>query len=158
MNVRARSEGEVGVAPGVVADEVAGGDDPADEFRGGVGVAAEEEESGADFVGGEQFEQMRGPDGIGAVIEGKGQLAGPERGDEGGAEELRVGAERRIGAAARRQAYARPQRPGRQRHSRSDANVAMPPVWCGEGATSKHCRAARTCRMRAYTSVVRAAS
>ena len=97
-------EGQVGMAPGVVADEVAGGGDLADQRGLGLGAAADEEKGCADIVAGEEVEQAGRPDGVGAVVEGEGQFAGARRGDERGAEELRGGPHSRIGAAARRQA------------------------------------------------------
>ncbi len=171
MDMRPGSEGEVGVVPRVVADEVAGSDDAAHEIGCGVGVAAEKEERDADIVGGEQFEQTRRPDGVGAVIKSEGQLIGFRRGDEGGAKKARAGAERGVGAAAGRQAY-----PGRgaQAGKHSDGCKSGHALQCDAGSGAPASRdggaggvvrvhqgttggAAFTGR-EAYTRVVRAAS
>lgn len=75
-HAKGRGEREVGMAPGMVADEVAGGSDAAHQIRLGLSVTANEEEGGAHIVGGQDVEQARGPGGIGAIVKGEGQLAG----------------------------------------------------------------------------------
>ena len=97
-------QGEVEMGPGVVADAVAGGGDLANERGMGLGVTAYKEEGCADVAAGEEIEQAGGPDGVGTVVEGEGELAGARRGDERGAEEAGGGPEGRISTAARRQA------------------------------------------------------
>lgn len=83
------SEGEIGVGPGMVADEVAGLVNAADEIGDDLGVAADEEKGGADVAGGQLVEQLRRPSGIRAVVEGEGEIAGALRGAERGTEEAR---------------------------------------------------------------------
>ncbi len=80
-----------GVGHGVVADEVAGGGDLADERGALADEAADEEEGGVGLMFGEDFEEVRGGFGVGAVVVGEGDLVGFRRGDESGAEELRLG-------------------------------------------------------------------
>ncbi len=80
-------ESEVGVGPGVVADEVAALLDAANEIGDDLGVAADEEEGCADAVLGEVVEELRGPGGVGSVVEGKGEIAGALGSAERGAEE-----------------------------------------------------------------------
>ena len=94
---------QVEMGPGMVADEVTGGDDLADEGGFCLSAAADEKKGGADTAAGEKFEEAGGPDGVGAVVEGEGQLAGARRSDERGAEELRGGPQGGIGEASRRQ-------------------------------------------------------
>ena len=93
-------QGEVEMGPGMVADGMAGGGDLADEAGISLGAAANEEECGADIAAGEKLEEARGPGGVGAVVEGEGELAGARRGDERGAEELRGGPAGGVGEAA----------------------------------------------------------
>ena len=93
-------EGEVGVVPGVVADEVPGLVDLLDQRALGGGVFAEQEKGGADVVLGEDFEELGGPLGVGAVVEGEGEFVGLARGDEGGAEELGGWPEGGVGVSA----------------------------------------------------------
>lgn len=80
-------EGEVGVGPGMVGEGVAGLAHLADEGFLQRGVFADEEEGGAGVVAGEDFEKLRGPAGIGTVVEGEGDFAGARGGDERGAVE-----------------------------------------------------------------------
>ena len=84
-------EGKVGMAPAMVGDGVAGLVHLADESGLECGVFADEEEGGAGVVAGENLEQLRGPAGIGAVVEGEGDLVGACRRLEGAAVELRGG-------------------------------------------------------------------
>ena len=93
--------GEIGMAPGVVADEVTGGNDLADEGRLGLGAAADHEEDGVDIAAGQDFEKTRSPSGVGAVVEGKRQLAGTLRAGEHRSEDPRAGPHGRIRIAAR---------------------------------------------------------
>jgi hypothetical protein len=89
------------MSPGVVADEVAGVGDLANELRIGLSAAAYEKEGGADVAAGEQIEQARRPGGVGAVVEGEGEFAGARRSDERGTEELGGGPEGGIGKAGK---------------------------------------------------------
>ena len=66
----------------------------------GGGVFAEQEKGGADVVLGEDFEELGGPLGVGAVVEGEGEFVGLARGDEGGAEELGGWPEGGVGVSA----------------------------------------------------------
>ena len=97
-------EGKVGVGPGVVADEVATLLDAADEVGDDLGVAADEEEGCADVVLGEVVEELGGPGGVGAVVEGEGELAGAHRGAKRGAEQLGLGPHGGVGVSAKREA------------------------------------------------------
>ncbi len=72
--------GEPGVGHGVVADEVACGGDLADEGGALADEVADEEEGGADVVAGEDFEELRGGGGVGAVVVGEGDFVGLWRG------------------------------------------------------------------------------
>jgi hypothetical protein len=78
------------VGHSVVADEVAGCGDSADDLRALADVVADEEKSGADVVAGEDFEKALGDDVIGAVVVGEGDLVGVARRYEDFAEELRL--------------------------------------------------------------------
>ena len=91
VDAAGRDQGQVEMAPGVVADQVSGGDNLLDERRLGLGVAADQKEGCAHVAAGQKFEQARRPVGIGTVVEGERQLAGARRGDERGTEELRAG-------------------------------------------------------------------
>ena len=62
------------MAPGVIADEVAGVGDSAGEFWLGLRKFADHEEGGVHIVLGEDVEEARRPCGIGAVVEGEGDL------------------------------------------------------------------------------------
>ena len=92
--------GEAGMGHGVVAEGVAGGGDGAGESGLGADVAADEEEGGADVVAGEEIEEVRGDGGVGAVVEGEGELGGKGWGDEGGAGKLGAGRKGGIGGEA----------------------------------------------------------
>ncbi len=93
-------EGEVGVRPGVVADEVACLLDAADEVGDDLGVAADEKEGGADVVFGEMVKELGGPGGVGAIIEGEGELAGAPRGAKRGTEKAGCGPHGGVGVSA----------------------------------------------------------
>lgn len=82
---------EIRVAPGVVADQVAGVGDAASEFRLGLGELAHHEEGCAHVVLGEDVEQTRRPGRVRAIVEGQGELARRSRSNEGTAEDLRSG-------------------------------------------------------------------
>ena len=73
---RAETRARLRWPQGVVADQVSCGDNLLDERRLGLGVAADQKKGGADVAAGQKFEQARRPVGIGAVVEGKRQLAG----------------------------------------------------------------------------------
>lgn len=92
-------EREPGMGDGVVADEVAGGLDLANEAGALANVACDEEERGADSVLREEIEEASGPGVVGAVIVGQRELGGIAAGDEGAAEELRLRAQRRVRAS-----------------------------------------------------------
>ena len=61
---------KIGMAPGVVADQMSGIGDAACEFRLGLGEFADHEEGRAHVVLGENVEQPRRPRRVGAVVEG----------------------------------------------------------------------------------------
>ena len=67
-------EGEPWVGHGVVADEVSGGGDGADDLGALADEAADEEKAGSDLVAGEDFEEAMGGFVVGAVIVGEGDL------------------------------------------------------------------------------------
>ena len=94
---------QVGVAPGVIADKVAGVGDAACECGLGLRKTADHEEGGADMVLGKDIEEARRPGGIGTVVEGESQFAGSTRRDEGAAEDLRSGPERSVSVSTTRQ-------------------------------------------------------
>lgn len=96
--------GEVGMGPRVIADEVAGFGNAADERWLGMSEAAHHEEGGVGVVRGEDVEEAWRPCGVGPVVEGKGEFAGAGWGDEGGAEDLRAGDHRGVGVSADGQA------------------------------------------------------
>ena len=91
--------GEPGVGHGVVADEVSGCGDGADDLRALTDVAADEEEGGADVVAGEDVEKALGDDVVGAVVVGEGDFVGIAAGDEDFAEDLGLRGESGVGAA-----------------------------------------------------------
>ena len=68
--------GEPGVGHGVVADEVSGCGDGADDLRALTDVIADEEEGGANVVVGEDVEKALGDDIVGAVVVGEGDFVG----------------------------------------------------------------------------------
>ncbi len=80
--------GEPGVGHGVVADEVSGRGDGADDLRALTDVVADEEEGSAVAVAGEEVEKTLGDDVVGAVVEGEGDFVWVARGDEEFAEDL----------------------------------------------------------------------
>ena len=98
-DLEARGAGEVRVAPGVIADEMAGVGDAAGEGWFGLGETAHHEEGRAHVALSEDVEEAGRPGGVGSVVEGKGEFAGAMRRDEGATEELRGGPERSIGEA-----------------------------------------------------------
>src|ERR1035437_3426814 len=114
------------MGPGMVADEVTGGGNLADERGFGLGAAADQKEGGADIAAGENVEQTGRPDGVGAVVEGEGEFAGARRSDERGAEDLRSGPEGGVSEAARHQTetggYAKT---GGKLHSKRGNHVAI---------------------------------
>jgi hypothetical protein len=67
---------QVGVIVSVIADNVSGGSDLADDIGALGDIATDQEEGGADLVTVQNFEQARGPRIVGAIVEGEGQLAG----------------------------------------------------------------------------------
>ena len=73
----------------MVADEMPGGGDLANERGFGLGAAAKEKESRADVVPGQDFEKAGGPGGVGAIVEGQSEFARAGRSDERRTEELR---------------------------------------------------------------------
>ncbi len=68
--------GDVGVGEGVVADLVAFTVDPLHDAYVVLGDFADFEEGAFDVVAVEDVEDLRGPDGVGAVVEGEGDLFG----------------------------------------------------------------------------------
>src|SRR5580692_5521227 len=86
--------------PGVVADEVSGGLDAADESGLCIGVAANEEESGADVMLGENVEQPRSAGGVGTVVKGESEFTGAARGGQRESKELRARRHGGVGVAA----------------------------------------------------------
>lgn len=87
---------EPGVGDGVVADEVTGSVDFADEVGTLADVAADKEEGRTQAMLREEIEQMPGPGVIGAVVVGQGELSGITARDEGMSEELRLRIHRRV--------------------------------------------------------------
>ncbi len=88
---------EPGMRLRVVADQVPGGVDAADELRALADEAADHEEGRARVVGGQHLEQRFGGGVVGAVVVGQRGFVGVVAGDECVAEELRAGAERGVG-------------------------------------------------------------
>jgi len=93
----AREEAEPGVGVGVVADEVSGSVDAANDFGALADEAADHEEGRSGVVAGEEFEERVGGDVVGAVVVGEGYLVGVGASDDRVAEELGAGAESCIG-------------------------------------------------------------
>jgi hypothetical protein len=93
-------EAEPGMRVGVVADEVAGGMNSADDVRALTDEAADHEESSAGFVAGENVEQPVGVGVVGAVVVGEGDFFGIATRDEGATEELGPRAEGCVGERA----------------------------------------------------------
>ena len=93
-------DGEVGVTPGVVADQMACRVDSAHQFRLIGGVFADQEERGFDAVRCQRIEQLWGPAWVGAVVEGEGDFIWLVRGGQCAAVDLRSGPARTIGARA----------------------------------------------------------
>ena len=91
---------EPGVGHGVVADEVSGGGDGADERGALADEAADEEEGGVDLVAGEDFEQPLGGGVVGAVVVGEGDFVGIGACDEHPAEELGLRPEGGVGSGS----------------------------------------------------------
>ena len=96
-------ESEIRMAPGVVADEMAGGDNAAHECRLRAGMAADEEERSANAAVGEDIEKAGSPGGVGAIIEREGQFARAKRSNEGFAKNPRARGERGVGTPTRSQ-------------------------------------------------------
>jgi len=92
-------EGQIGVGPGVIADEVARLVHLADERALGLCVFADHEEGGADVVAGEDFEELGGPAGIGSVVEGERKFVWPWGRNQGAAKELGGGPKGCVGAS-----------------------------------------------------------
>jgi len=88
------------MAPGVISDKVAGGNDAADERWLRSCVVTDHEECGANAVGGEDIEKPGSPGGVGAIVESKGELAGVARRDEGSAKDARGGPESGVSTTA----------------------------------------------------------
>src|SRR5215472_12717564 len=87
------------MAPGVVADKVAGLCDAARQLALSFREFAQHEECGMHIVFGKNVQQARCPRRIGAIVEGKGQLSRPSRSDESAAENLRGRPTRSVGVA-----------------------------------------------------------
>lgn len=94
---------EIGMAPCVVADQVASVGDAACESRLGLGESANHEKRGANVVLSECVEEARRPGRVRAVVEGERELAGTERCDEDTAEDLRGRPHGGVGVPARDQ-------------------------------------------------------
>lgn len=89
--------GEPGVGHGVVPDKVSGSGYGAGEIGPLAYEAADHEESGADVVAGQDFEEALGDAGVGAVVVGQGDLVGAGASNEDFAEELGLGPEGGVG-------------------------------------------------------------
>ena len=88
------------MAHGVVADEMPGCGDGADDVRTLTDEVADEEESGMDVVRGEKVEEPFGDDIVGAVVVGQCDLIWIAGSDEDFAEDLGLGGESGVSAAA----------------------------------------------------------
>jgi len=84
----------------MVADDVTLFGDEAGQIGLGSGILAYQEEGGLDAVGSQHFKELGRPRGVGAIVEGEGQLAGALRLNESLAEDLGCGPHRRVGAPA----------------------------------------------------------
>ena len=104
-DLNGRGAREIGVAPGMIADEVASVGDAACEALLGFSVAADHEKGGVHVVRGEDVEEARGPCGVGAVVESEGHLAGAGRSNERTAEYLRGGPNGCVGKGAEGEAH-----------------------------------------------------
>jgi len=100
FNAAGQRKSEIGMAPGVVADEMAGGNDAADKRRLRAGMAANEEECGVNAVVGQDIEQTGCPGRIGSIVEGEGEFAWKTGRNEGFAEDPRGRPESSVSAAA----------------------------------------------------------
>src|SRR5580700_5096399 len=78
---------------GVVADNVSGLVDGANDVGPLADEAPDHEEAGAELMLGEDFEQLVGTGIVGAIVEGERDLIGIAVGNESGTEELRPGRE-----------------------------------------------------------------
>jgi len=67
---------KVGMAPGVIANEVTSVGDAADEGRFGLREFPDHEECCVHIVGGQDVEQLRRPRGVGAVVKSECQFVG----------------------------------------------------------------------------------
>ena len=90
-------EAEPGVGLSVVANEMAGGVDAADDLGTQADEAADHEEGGAGVVAVEDVEERIGGEVVGAVVVGERGFVGVAASDDGVAEELGAGAEGCVG-------------------------------------------------------------
>ncbi len=88
-HVGGSATGEIGVRPGMIADEVAGIRDAMRQLWFCSSEFSDHEEGGAHVVFGKDVEKTRRPCGVGAIVEGESELAGEAWGNEGAAEDLR---------------------------------------------------------------------
>ena len=91
---------EIGMGPGVVAEEMALRGDAAHQIRLRRSKAAQQEERGLNAVGSEDVEELWRPGGIGAVIEGERQFTGARGSGECTAKDARGGPTRGVGEAS----------------------------------------------------------
>ena len=96
-------ERKVGMAPGVVPNQVACLRDAPHQLRFGLRVPAHHKERNPHTMAGEDVEQTRRPGRVGPVVEGKRQFPGPGRRNQHSPKDARAGPHRRIRAPARRQ-------------------------------------------------------
>src|ERR1019366_2587397 len=92
-------EREIGVAPGMVADEMAAFNDAAHQRFLAVGVLAHEKECGVNAATGKYVEDVWRPRRVGAVVECKCEFSWPWRSNQGAAEDLRSGRPRPVDVA-----------------------------------------------------------
>ena len=107
--------GEPRVSHGVVADEVSGRGDSADDLRALPDEISDEEEGSADVVVREDFEKALGDDVVRAVVVGESDFVWIAAGDKDFAEDLRLRGEGGVGAATGEEAR-RGESYGRRRH------------------------------------------
>ena len=88
------------MAPGVIADQVAGLEDAPCQIPFGFDEVADHEKGGANIVFGQDIEQARSPRGVRAIIVGESELARTARRNEGAAEELGAGPSGGVGVPA----------------------------------------------------------
>jgi hypothetical protein len=95
------------MAPGVIADQVAGIDQALHQRRLLFGVPAQEEERSRRMMLRKDVNKLRGPGRVWAIVEGKSQFAWAQGSYEGASEDLRARPQRRILKTAGGKAYGR---------------------------------------------------